>query len=52
MPSKNWAKFRLANIIEAQGEESKAIKLYKNLAQESSDKALQNKVTKRIKKLS
>ena len=52
MPSKNWAKFRLANIIEAQGEESKAIRLYQDLAQQSSDKALQKKLTKRIKKLS
>lgn len=52
MPSTDWAKFRLANIIEAQGEESKAILLYKDLAQKSSDKALQKKVIKRIKQLS
>ena len=52
MPSKNWAKFRLANIVEAQGEESKAIRLYKDLIQESSDKSLQKEITKRLKKIS
>tara|TARA_R110000744_G_scaffold8364_1_gene27862 strand:+ start:316 stop:1293 length:978 start_codon:yes stop_codon:yes gene_type:complete len=52
MPSKDWAKFRLANIVEAQGKKSNAIILYKDLVQESSDKALQELVKKRIKKLS
>lgn len=52
MPSKYWAKFRLANIIEAQGKKANAIKLYKDLAQEPVDKALQKQVKKRIKKLS
>ncbi|ARD44816.1 tetratricopeptide repeat protein [Colwellia sp. PAMC 21821] len=52
MPSKNWAKFRLANIIESQGEESKAIRLYKDLVQESSDKSLQKAIQKRIEKIS
>ena len=52
MPSKDWAKFRLANILEAQGQKSKAIMLYRSLGQESSDKDLQKQVKKRIKKLS
>ena len=52
MPSKDWAKFRLANIVEAQGEKLKAIKLYKDLAQDSADIELQKQVKQRIKKLS
>ena len=50
IPSKGWAKFRLANMLEAQGEKSKAIRLYKDLLQASSDKDLQEQVKKRIKK--
>ena len=41
MPSKDWAKFRLANIVEAQGKESDAISIYKELAQRTVDKDLQ-----------
>ena len=52
MPSKDWAKFRLANIAEAQGEKSKAMQLYKDLVQESADKDLQKQVKNRIKELS
>ena len=52
MPSTDWAKFRLANIVEAQGEKLKAIQLYKGLAQDSADIELQKKVKQRIKKLS
>lgn len=52
MPSKNWAKFRLANIAEAKGKKSKAMQIYKDLVQESADMDLQKQVKKRIKKLS
>jgi tetratricopeptide (TPR) repeat protein len=52
MPSKDWAKFRLANIVEAQGKGSDAISIYKELAQRAVDKDLQKQAKKRIKKLS
>lgn len=52
MPSTDWAKFRLANIVEAQGEKLKAIQLYKGLAQDSAEIELQKQVKQRIKKLS
>jgi tetratricopeptide (TPR) repeat protein len=51
MPTKDWAKFRLANITEIQGRNEKAIALYKDLIQESSDIDLQKQLKKRIKNL-
>ncbi len=52
MPNKDWAKFRLATIVEFKGEAVKAVALYKALQQKTTDKELKNKVKKRIKKLS
>mgnify|MGYP003625837247 CR=1 FL=1 len=52
MPTKNWAKFRLANIVEAKGEKSAAVKLYNELVGDAADKELQKQLVKRIKNLS
>ena len=52
MPSKSWAKYRLANLIEAQGDQSQARQLYKELIQDSANKDIQKKAKKRMKKLS
>ncbi len=49
MPPKDWAKYRYANVTEALGDKSKAMQLYKILAQETTDKELQNQLKKRIK---
>ena len=52
MPTKNWAKFRLANIVEAKGEKLAAVTLYNDLVDDVIDKDLQKQLEKRIKNLS
>jgi len=44
LPSKEWAEFRMANLIEASGREDDAIVIYKRLATNSSDKRLKKAV--------
>jgi tetratricopeptide (TPR) repeat protein len=51
MPEKDWAKFRLANIIEFKGEAVEAKALYEELRQATTNKELKSKVKKRIKEL-
>ena len=51
MPAKDWAKFRLANIIELKGDRAKAKALYEEVQHETNDKDLQSKAQKRMKKL-
>jgi hypothetical protein len=50
MSSKDWAKFKLTNIVKAQDIKSNVIRLYNDLVQKSSDEVLQEQVKKRIKK--
>ncbi|MEW6982562.1 tetratricopeptide repeat protein [Colwelliaceae bacterium 6471] len=51
MPTKEWAKYRLANIVEYKGEVFKAKELYQELIQETHDKELKSKAKKRARKL-
>ncbi|MBQ4862571.1 hypothetical protein J8L98_12820 [Pseudoalteromonas sp. MMG013] len=51
MPTKEWTKFRLANILEAKGLKLKAKRLYQDLANYVVDDELKKQLTNRIKKL-
>lgn len=47
LPSKDWAQFRLANLYEAQGQKSKASKIYQGLVK-TEEKDLRKQVKKKI----
>lgn len=52
MPDKSWAKFRLANLAEFQGNKTKAKTIYNEILQETSDSKLKKKAKKKVRKLS
>jgi len=48
LPSKEWAEFRLANLIEADGNKQQAISTYNRLMQNTDDKNLKSSIKKRL----
>jgi tetratricopeptide (TPR) repeat protein len=51
MPSKDWAKYRLANIIEFKGDTVKAKILYEEVLKQTTDSDIKSQAKKRVKKL-
>ena len=48
LPSKEWAEFRLANLIEAGGNKSEAVSTYTRLAQDTNDENLKSAIKKAL----